>query len=145
MIHRSKSHSPFSAGLQQEGLVQHIGLSTVSQKQFEEAQSIAKIICVQNYYNVAHREDEAFVDYLNKHGVAYVPYFPLGGFTPLQSSHLNDARRSAQNYADGGGAGVAVAPVAKHSAYTWHIFGGAPARESFGSDGSNCQRISCRP
>jgi pyridoxine 4-dehydrogenase len=79
------------AKLQQEGLVQHIGLSTVSQKQFDEAQRIAKIVCVQNYYNVAHREDDAFVDYLNKQGVAYVPYFPLGGFTPLQSSHLSDA------------------------------------------------------
>jgi pyridoxine 4-dehydrogenase len=79
------------AKLQQEGLVQHIGLSTVSQKQFDEAQRIAKIVCVQNYYNVAHREDDAFVDYLNKQGVAYVPYFPLGGFTPLQSSHLDDA------------------------------------------------------
>jgi pyridoxine 4-dehydrogenase len=79
------------AELQQQGYIQHIGLSTVSQKQFDEASAIANIVCVQNLYNVAHREDDAFIDYLNARGVAYVPYFPLGGFTPLQSSHLNDA------------------------------------------------------
>ncbi|MGI4829131.1 MAG: aldo/keto reductase, partial [Janthinobacterium lividum] len=79
------------AELQQKGLIEHIGLSTVSQKQFDEARSIAKIVCVQNYYNVAHREDDAFVDSLDAEGVAYVPYFPLGGFTPLQSSTLDEA------------------------------------------------------
>ncbi len=79
------------AELQRQGLIQHIGLSTVSQKQFDEARSIAKIVCVQNYYNVAHREDDAFVDSLNAEGVAYVPYFPLGGFSPLQSSTLDEA------------------------------------------------------
>ena len=78
------------AELQQQGLIQHIGLSNVSQKQFEEAQPIAKVVCVQNYYNVAHREDDGFLDRLNAEGVAYVPFFPLGGFTPLQSSTLND-------------------------------------------------------
>ena len=78
------------AELQQQGLIQHIGLSTVSQKQFDEARTIAKIVCVQNYYNVAHREDDEFLDHLNAKGVAYVPYFPLGGFTPLQSSTLDD-------------------------------------------------------
>ena len=79
------------AGLQQQKLIQHIGLSNITPKQFDEARSIAKIVCVQNYYNVAHREDDAFVDSLNAEGVAYVPYFPLGGFTPLQSSALDDA------------------------------------------------------
>jgi pyridoxine 4-dehydrogenase len=79
------------ADLQRQGLIAHIGLSTVSQKQFDEARPIAKIVCVQNYYNVAHREDDGFVDSLNAEGVAYVPYFPLGGFTPLQSSTLDDA------------------------------------------------------
>ncbi len=78
------------AELQQEGLIQHIGLSNVSQKQFEEARPIAKIVCVQNYYNVAHREDDGLLDHLNAEGVAYVPFFPLGGFTPLQSSALDD-------------------------------------------------------
>jgi pyridoxine 4-dehydrogenase len=78
------------AEMQREGLIQHIGLSTVSQKQYESVRSIAKIVCVQNYYNVAHREDDAFVDFLAAEGVAYVPYFPLGGFSPLQSSTLNE-------------------------------------------------------
>ncbi|MGI4755932.1 MAG: aldo/keto reductase family oxidoreductase [Janthinobacterium lividum] len=79
------------AELQQQGLIQHLGLSNVSQKQFEEARSVAKIVCVQNYYNVAHREDDAFLDMLAAEGVAYVPFFPLGGFSPLQSTTLNDA------------------------------------------------------
>ena len=84
---------PFTvlAELQREGKIEHLGLSNVSQKQFDEARSIAKIVCVQNYYNVAHREDDAFVDRLSAEGVAYVPYFPLGGFSPLQSSTLDDA------------------------------------------------------
>lgn len=79
------------AELQQQGLIQNIGLSNVSQKQFDEARPIAKIVCVQNYYNVAHRGDDGFLDRLNAEGVAYVPFFPLGGFTPLQSSTLYDA------------------------------------------------------
>jgi pyridoxine 4-dehydrogenase len=79
------------AELQQQGLIQYIGLSNVSQKQFDEARPIAKIVCVQNYYNVAHREDDGFLNRLNAEGVAYVPFFPLGGFTPLQSSTLDDA------------------------------------------------------
>jgi len=79
------------AELQREGKIEHLGLSNVSPKQFEEARPIAKIVCVQNYYNIAHREDDAFLDSLNAEGVAYVPYFPLGGFSPLQSSTLDDA------------------------------------------------------
>jgi pyridoxine 4-dehydrogenase len=79
------------AELQQRGMILHIGLSNVSQKQFDEARSIAKIVCVQNYYNVTHREDDDFLERLDVEGVAYVPFFPLGGFTPLQSSTLDDA------------------------------------------------------
>ncbi len=81
---------PFTvlAGLQQEGLIRHLGLSTVSAEQVAEAQSIAPVVCVQNYYNVAHREDDAFIDSLAAQGIAYVPYFPFGGFTPLQSDTL---------------------------------------------------------
>jgi aryl-alcohol dehydrogenase-like predicted oxidoreductase len=81
---------PFEAlvALQEEGLIRHIGLSTVSAEQIEEAQSIAAIVCVQNFYNVAHRDDDDLVDSLAEQGIAYVPYFPLGGFTPLQSSEL---------------------------------------------------------
>jgi aryl-alcohol dehydrogenase-like predicted oxidoreductase len=84
------------AELQAEGLIQHIGLSTVSAKQLDEARSIAKIVCIQNFYNVAHREDDAFIDSLNLDGIAYVPYFPLGGFTPLQSSELDEVAAELQ-------------------------------------------------
>lgn len=82
---------PFSvlADLKREGLIRHLGLSTVDAKQLAECQKIAEVVCVQNHYNVVHREDDAFIDELAKHGIAYVPYFPLGGFTPLQSSVLD--------------------------------------------------------
>lgn len=82
------------AELQSEGKIQHLGLSTVSQKQFDEARGIAKIVCVQNMYNVAHREDDALLDSLAAEGVAYVPYFPIGGFSPLQSTVLNETAAS---------------------------------------------------
>ena len=75
--------------LQQEGLIRHLGVSTVSPQQIAEAQSIAPIVCVQNFYNIAHREDDGLIDSLAAQGIAYVPYFPLGGFTPLQSDTLN--------------------------------------------------------
>jgi pyridoxine 4-dehydrogenase len=81
------------ASLQQQGLVRHIGLSNVTLKQFEEGRTIAKIVCVQNQYNVAHREDDALIDTLAREGVAYAPFFPLGGFTPLQSSTLTEVAR----------------------------------------------------
>ena len=77
--------------LQQEGLIRHLGVSTVSAEQIAEAQSIAPIACVQNFYNIAHRTDDALIDSLAAQGIAYVPYFPLGGFTPLQSDTLNSA------------------------------------------------------
>jgi pyridoxine 4-dehydrogenase len=76
------------AELQQEGLVRHLGLSTVTPEQLAEAQSIAPVVCVQNFYNIANRDDDPFVDDLAEQGIAYVPYFPLGGFTPLQSDTL---------------------------------------------------------
>jgi pyridoxine 4-dehydrogenase len=77
------------ADLQRQGLIRHIGVSNVTATQIKEAQSIASIVCVQNYYNLAHREDDALIDDLASQGVAYVPFFPLGGFTPLQSSTLS--------------------------------------------------------
>ena len=77
------------ADLQREGLIRHIGVSNVTAAQVAEAQTIADIVCVQNNYNVAHREDDALIDDLARQGIAYVPYFPLGGFTPLQSSTLS--------------------------------------------------------
>jgi pyridoxine 4-dehydrogenase len=78
------------AELQQKGLVRHIGLSNVTRNQIAEGRKICKIVCVQNQYNVAHREDDALIDELNRDGIAYVPFFPLGGFSPLQSTTLSD-------------------------------------------------------
>ena len=82
---------PFTvlAQLQQEGLIRQLGLSTVTAGQIAEAQSIAPVVCVQNFYNLAHRVDDDLIDSLTAQGIAYVPYFPLGGFTPLQSEELN--------------------------------------------------------
>jgi pyridoxine 4-dehydrogenase len=82
---------PFSvlAQLQQEGLIKHLGISTVSAEQVAEAQSIAPIVEVQNFYNVVHRDDDDLIDSLAAQGIAYVPYFPLGGFSPLQSDTLH--------------------------------------------------------
>jgi aryl-alcohol dehydrogenase-like predicted oxidoreductase len=77
------------AELQQQGRIRHIGLSNVTPTQLAEAQTIVEIVCVQNNYNLAHREDDAFIDALAAQGIAYVPFFPLGGFTPLQSSTLS--------------------------------------------------------
>ncbi len=74
--------------LQQEGLLKQIGLSNVSPEQIAEAQVIAPIVCVQNFYNIAHRNDDDLIDTLARQGIAYVPFFPLGGFTPLQSDTL---------------------------------------------------------
>ncbi|MDQ6750692.1 MAG: aldo/keto reductase family oxidoreductase [Actinomycetota bacterium] len=81
---------PFAAlvQLQQEGLIRHLGISTVSAEQVAEAQSIAPIVEVQNHYNIAHRDDDELIDSLAAQGIAYVPYFPLGGFSPLQSDTL---------------------------------------------------------
>lgn len=78
------------ADFQRQGLVRHIGLSNVTPTQFEEARDIAEIIGVQNQYNLAHRDDDAFIDALAAEGIAYVPFFPLGGFSPLQSTALSD-------------------------------------------------------
>jgi pyridoxine 4-dehydrogenase len=82
---------PFAAlaELQQEGLIRHLGISTANAEQIAQAQSIAPVVCVQNFYNVAKRDDDDLVDSLAAAGVAYVPYFPLGGFTPLQSDTLS--------------------------------------------------------
>jgi pyridoxine 4-dehydrogenase len=83
--------SPFTAlaEMQQEGLIKHLGVSTVEPAQITEARSIAPIVCVQNFYNIAHRSDDALIDSLAEQGIAYVPYFPLGGFSPLQSDALS--------------------------------------------------------
>ena len=84
------------AELKRQGLIRHLGLSNVSPEQLAEAQTITEIVCVQNLYNVAHRNDDGFIDDLAGQGIAYVPFFPLGGFTPLQSSALDAAAASLQ-------------------------------------------------
>ena len=81
------------AELQRKGLIRHIGLSSVTPTQIAEARQICDIVCVQNHYNLAHRHDDGMIDALGRDGIAYVPYFPLGGFTPLQSSTLSDVAR----------------------------------------------------
>ncbi|WP_458094434.1 aldo/keto reductase family oxidoreductase [Roseomonas sp. WA12] len=82
------------AELQQRGLVRHIGLSNVTPAQVEQGRGLCDIVCVQNQYNLAHRGDDALIDSLARDGIAYVPFFPLGGFSPLQSSALSEAAQS---------------------------------------------------
>ena len=99
------------AELQHEGLIRHIGLSNATAKQVEEARQIAPIVCVQNQYNLAHRGDDTFIEALNLQGIAYVPFFPLGGFSPLQSDALS---RSASRL-DATPMQVALAWLLQHS------------------------------
>lgn len=82
--------------LKERGLIQHIGLSHVTAKQVADAQQMTPIVCVQNMYNLANRQDDALVDQLAAQGIAYVPFFPLGGFSPLQSAQLNDVATELQ-------------------------------------------------
>ena len=84
-----KAHFSVLAELREQGKIRALGLSNVTAKQLKEAQKIAPVVCIQNFYNVAHREDDGFLDDLAAQGIAYVPFFPLGGFTPLQSSELD--------------------------------------------------------
>jgi pyridoxine 4-dehydrogenase len=84
------------AELKRQGLIRHLGLSNVSPKQLAEAETIAEIVCIQNLYNIALRQDDSFVDDLARRGIAYVPFFPLGGFSPLQSSALDAAAAALQ-------------------------------------------------
>ena len=89
---------PFSvlADLQRQGLIRHLGISTVTATQVAECEEIAPVVCVQNQYNVAHRKDDAFIEALAGQGIAFVPYFPLGGFSPLQSSTLDTIAASIE-------------------------------------------------
>ena len=75
--------------LKRDGLIRHIGLSNVTLRQLTQAQKLTEIVCIQNFYNLAHKDDDAFIDHLVAQGIAYVPFFPLGGFTPLQSSVID--------------------------------------------------------
>jgi pyridoxine 4-dehydrogenase len=85
------------AQLQSEGLLRHIGLSNVTLAQVKEAQMVAPVVCVQNNYNLAHRDDDELIDWLAGQGIAYVPFFPLGGFSPLQSSVLSEVAKEAES------------------------------------------------
>jgi len=90
---------PFGAliDLQQEGLVRHLGVSNVTPQQFAEARAMGPVVCVQNHYNLVHRDDDPLIDALAREGIAYVPFFPLGGFTPLQSAALETVARRLES------------------------------------------------
>ena len=119
-----------------QGLIRHIGLSNVTPAQLAEAQKITEIVCVQNLYNVAHRKDDKFIDDLAAQGIAYVPFFPLGGFTPLQSSALEAAAVDA-SHAHAGCARLAAAALAEHPADSRNIFGRPSSREPSGGRPGN--------
>ncbi len=89
---------PFTvlAELKQQGLIRHLGLSNVSPEQLSGAQKISEVVCVQNFYNITHRDDDDLIEEIARQGIAYVPFFPLGGFTPLQSEALDTAAASLQ-------------------------------------------------
>src|SRR5579875_3684038 len=97
------------AELQQQGLIRHLGVSTVTAEQLAEAQSIAPVVCVQNHYNVARRDDDDLIDATAEQGIAYVPYFPLGGFSRLQSDSLDEVARTLDQ-----------TPLAVALAWLWH-------------------------
>jgi aryl-alcohol dehydrogenase-like predicted oxidoreductase len=137
------------AELRQKGLVRHIGLSNVTPTQIAEARRIAPIVCVQNYYNLAHRADDALLADLARDGIAYVPFFPLGGFAPLQSATLSDvaARLRATPMpcdAHAGCAGLASAAVAQYSSDPGNIFPPACSREPSGCKTAASCRSDCR-
>jgi aryl-alcohol dehydrogenase-like predicted oxidoreductase len=120
------------AELREQGLIRRLGLSTVSAEQLAEAQGIAPVVCVQNLYNIARREDDPLVDLTARQGIAYVPYLPLGGFTPVQAGAVGGpagGRQAARRDPDGRRARLAAAPVAEHPADPGHVVGGAPAGE----------------
>ncbi len=118
------------AELQRQGLVRHVGLSNVTPTQIAEAQKITAVVCVQNLYNIAHRHDDALIDNLARDGIAYVPFFPLGGFTPLQSSTLSAVADRLRRDADAGGARLAAASCTEHFADPRHVIGRAFAGKS---------------
>ena len=122
------------AELQQKGLVRHIGLSNVTPSQIAEAQRIAPIVCVQNQYNLAHRTDDALIADLARDGIAYVPFFPLGGFNPLQSTTLSDVAARLDSHADAGCTGLASPPIAQYPGDPRNILHRASSRKSSGCE-----------
>src|SRR3984885_12952888 len=121
---------PFTvlAELKRQGLIRHLGLSNVSPRQLFEAQKISEIVCVQNLYNIVHRDDDDFIGELARQGIAYVPFFPLGGFTPLQSAALDRAAASLQATLKQIAPRVATSARAKHRPDSGHIFGQTSTR-----------------
>ena len=117
------------AELQRQGLIRHLGVSNVTAAQVAEARAVAPVVCVQNQYNLAHRDDDALVDDLEGEGIAIVPFFPLGGFSPLQSSALSSVAGSAGRDANAGGARLAATPRAQHPADPGNVVTRSPARE----------------
>ena len=122
------------AELQRQGLVRHIGLSNVTPTQIAEGRRICDIVCVQNMYNVAHREDDALIDDLARDGIAYAPFFPLGGFTPLQSTALYRSREATRRHADAGRARLAPPACAQHPAHSRDVIDRPSARKPRGGD-----------
>jgi pyridoxine 4-dehydrogenase len=117
------------AELQRKGLVRHIGLSTVTPAQIAEGRRICEIVCVQNQYNLAHRADDALIDDLAREGIPYVPYFPLGGFNPLQSSTLSKVATAARCHAYAGRARLVTSSRTQHSFDSRYVLRGTSAGE----------------
>jgi len=115
--------APLSALVKQQraGKVRHIGLSNVTAKQVEEGRSMTEIVCVQNLYNLAHRGDDPLADGLAAAGIAYVPFFPLGGFSPLQSTTLSDCREGSPADADASRTRVAPSASDEQSSDSRHV------------------------
>ncbi len=117
------------AEMQDQGLIGHIGVSTVTEAQLRAARDIAAVVCVQNHYNLVHRADEAMIDNLAEAGIAYVPYFPLGGFTPIQSDGLEAVAQDARRLGTAGRPRVAAAAQPEHPADPRHLHPRPPARQ----------------
>ena len=125
------------AELKRQGLIRHVGLSNVTPRQLAESQAITEIVCVQNFYNVAHRNDDGFIDDLAAQGIAYVPFFPLGGFTPLQSSALDAAAASLEATPMQVAACLASPALAQQPADPGNVFPRASSREPEGCHAAN--------
>jgi pyridoxine 4-dehydrogenase len=131
------------AELQRQGLVRHIGLSNVTPAQIAAGRRICDIVCVQNRYNLSDRTDDGLIDSLAEDRIAYVPFFPLGGFAPLQSSSPIRCRPAPQCHDGTSGARVAASPRAQHAADPRHVVAHTPPREHRGS-GARPSRCSAR-
>ena len=137
---------PFTvlAELKHQGLIRHLGVSNVSPGQLSEARKISEIVCVQNFYNIAHRDDDGLIEELARQDIAYVPFFPLGGFTPLQSSALDTAGVHACD-TDASRTCVATSARAKHCPDSRHIVGKTFTRESRCRSAATWSRNDRRP